>query len=153
MDRRCIKCPARCCTYFAVPIGRPETYEDFEQVRWYLLHRGVAVYVDTEGEWNMLVRNLCRNLKKVPGGKEPGSHFRCKDYGNRPIICREFSPRTCEFTRGSHAVEEFFETAGQLDDYARRMLGDWVFDGERAKVTGKKPPKKPRPKPKSRRET
>lgn len=146
MDRRCAKCSARCCRYFSLPIGQPETYEDFEQVRWYLLHRGIAVYIDTEGDWYMLVRNLCRNLRKVAGESRdrprsqtakvgPVPVFECKDYENRPIICREFSPKSCDFTRGSHAVEEFFDTAADLEAYARRMLGDWVFDKERGKVS------------------
>lgn len=130
MDKRCRKCAGECCRYFALPIGQPETYEDFEEVRWHLMHRGVSVYIDLDGQWNLVLRNLCRMLRKTPDG------WRCKDYENRPTVCRRFSPESCDFTRGGHECEEKFTTAAQLDAYARRMLGDWVFDADRAKMKG-----------------
>lgn len=130
MDKRCKKCLADCCRYFALPIGQPESYEDFEEIRWHLLHRGVSVFIDGDGQWNLVLRNLCRMLRKTAEG------WRCKDYDNRPTVCREFSPDTCNVTRGGQAYEERFTTAGQLDAYARRMLGGWVFDKARAEMKG-----------------
>ncbi|MFB3893462.1 MAG: YkgJ family cysteine cluster protein [Phycisphaerae bacterium] len=122
-----MKCQARCCRYFGVPLGRPETYEDFDEVRWYLLHRGVSVYIDAEGDWGMRVENRCRMLRKTPRG------WRCVAYGRRPLVCRRFAPATCEFTRGFHEVEEHFASAAELEAYASRMLGRQAFeDGRRA---------------------
>ena len=138
MEKQCRKCPAGCCRYFSFPIDRPETYEDFEQIRWYLLHRGISVYIDADGQWNIIIRNLCRMLRKTAGG------WRCKEYASRPPICRGFSPRTCDFTHGGIACEEFFGTGRQLESYAGRMLGEAAFDKARSKMTAKMKKKKRR---------
>ena len=44
----CDYCPAKCCRYFAMPIDEPETHEDFEYVRWYLLHQGATVFTEDD---------------------------------------------------------------------------------------------------------
>ena len=40
----CQYCTAKCCRYFALPIETPESLEDWEFVRWYLLHEGATVF-------------------------------------------------------------------------------------------------------------
>lgn len=118
MHSHCRKCPARCCRYFCFEIDKPDTYEDFENIRWYLTHQNISVHIDNEGDWCILIDNKCRNLIKTPQG------LRCKDYDNRPLICRKFSPANCDFTKGGYELEEDFRTPAQLQAYARRMLGD-----------------------------
>jgi len=135
MEAQCTKCEAKCCRYFCSAIDQPHTYEDFEEVRWYLAHKGISVHVDVEGGWWIMVANRCRMLRKTPVG------WRCKDYENRPLICRHFSPESCDFTLGDLQVDELFETPGELEAYARRMLGERQFDKARAKA---RRPKKPR---------
>ena len=34
----CDYCTAKCCKYFALPIETPEDEEDFDFLRWYLVH-------------------------------------------------------------------------------------------------------------------
>lgn len=143
MHRQCRLCNARCCRYFCLPIDNPCTYDEFEQVRWYLVHGGVSVHVDHDGGWWMLVENRCRWLEDSAQGP------RCVAYDNRPLICRRFSPRTCDFTRGPFAYEHRFETADELEDYARDVLGAAEFAAARRAMTAvRRPRKAKRPKPK-----
>lgn len=127
MTLTCDKCDARCCRYFCFEIDRPDTYEQFENIRWYMLHEKIGIHIDAEGDWCILIDNPCRMLVKTAQG------WRCKDYDNRPLICRKYSPSFCDRTRGGYDHEEIFETAEQLEAYARRMLGDEAFEIARSR--------------------
>jgi Fe-S-cluster containining protein len=122
MDSTCSKCDARCCRYFCFEIDKPDTYEEFENIRWYLLHENISVHIDCEGDWCIMIDSPCRLLVKTPTG------WRCGNYDNRPIICRKYSPDNCDRTKGGYDYEEMFETSDQLEAYARRMLGDHAFE-------------------------
>lgn len=34
----CDYCSAKCCRYFAFPIDRPKKRQDFDYLRWFMLH-------------------------------------------------------------------------------------------------------------------
>lgn len=126
VKKQCTRCGARCCQYFSFEIDKPDTYEQFESIRWYLLHEGISVYIDDEGDWCILIDNLCRMLvKRREGG-------RCKQYDNRPLICRKYSSDRCDYIRGGYDWEEVFRSADELEAYARRMLGEQAFEDARA---------------------
>ena len=57
----CKKCRGLCCRYFGLPIDTPETKGDFDDIRWYLLHKGTEVYV-SDGDWYLNVKNTCKHL-------------------------------------------------------------------------------------------
>src|SRR4051794_4770830 len=42
----CDKCAALCCRYFALPIDNPKSAHDYDNVRWYLMHENVVVFVE-----------------------------------------------------------------------------------------------------------
>jgi len=128
MDRRCRLCNARCCRYFCFPIDNPCTYEEFEQVRWYLTHQAIRVHIDLAGQWWIFIENRCRWLDETPDGP------RCASYENRPLICRRFSPKTCDFTKGPYKCQAEFETADDLEAYARQILGEKEFEAARKKA-------------------
>ena len=44
----CEYCVAKCCRYFALPIDTPETFKDWEFVRWYLLHDHATVFIEDD---------------------------------------------------------------------------------------------------------
>ena len=125
MDEICQKCDARCCRYYSFPIEMPESYEDFDQVRWYLVHENTTVYIDWDGQWYIRIDNRCRWLIDTDQGP------RCERYSDRPLICRAFSPETCETAKGNFECEELFTKPDELDVYARRMLGEHAFDAAR----------------------
>lgn len=75
-----------CCRYVALAIPTPRTKRDFEEIRWYVLHDHVSVYIDWQGDWGIQFETTCRWLS---GG-------RCSHYQLRPHVCREYDPAGCE---------------------------------------------------------
>jgi uncharacterized protein len=54
----CRECEAKCCKYFALQIDTPKRKSDFENIRWYLAHENVSVFVDKR-KWFLNVDNKC----------------------------------------------------------------------------------------------
>ena len=48
----CHDCSAKCCKYFALQIDTPTTPKDHDNIRWYLLHEHIAVWVQ-DGDWRL----------------------------------------------------------------------------------------------------
>jgi Fe-S-cluster containining protein len=111
-ERLCEFCEAKCCRYFALPIDKPSTFEEFDYVRWYLLHEGASVFVE-DGDWFLLVHSPCKEL---------GPDNRCQIYETRPQICREYSTTRCEYD-DLYLFEQYFETPEQVEEYAVATLG------------------------------
>lgn len=102
----CDYCTAKCCRYFALPIDTPESREEMDFVRWYLLHEDVSIFVD-DGTWFLMVHNECRKLRD--------DHL-CGIYHERPQICREYSTDNCEYD-GDGCYDQLFETPEQMWEY------------------------------------
>ncbi len=111
-ERLCEFCDAKCCRYFALPIDKPSTFEEFDYVRWYLLHERASVFVE-DGDWFLLVHTPCKEL---------GPDNRCRIYETRPQICREYSTARCEYD-DLFVFEQYFETPEQVEEYAVATLG------------------------------
>ena len=110
----CKKCDAKCCRYFALQIDTPKHKDDFENIRWYLAHKRVMIYIDKR-KWYLEVGNECRYHTKENG---------CRIYKKRPAICREHNPETCEFIAGDFKHEKSFTTIDEFDDYlGKRFKG------------------------------
>ena len=86
-DVLCDHCTAKCCRYFALPMDEPTTLEDWEFIRWYLLHDAATVFKEDD-TWYLLVHTVCKHLQ---------SDNRCGIYHTRPLICREYSTDNCEY--------------------------------------------------------
>ena len=132
MNDACGECDGRCCRYFCFEIDEPDSYEEFEDIRWYLCHEGVRVHID-EGDWYMCIANPCKMLD---------ADNRCRIYEDRPLLCRKYSPANCDLTSGDYGYEEEFCTPEELEAYARRTLGEEAFvkarDRARRKVARKR---------------
>ncbi len=115
----CDHCTAKCCKYFALPIDKPEAFEDFEYMRWFLLHDKASVFVD-EDTWYILVHTTCKHL--LPNN-------RCGIYETRPQICRDYTTDNCEYN-DDWVYEKYFETAEQVEEYreatAKRKKGESI---------------------------
>jgi uncharacterized protein len=105
----CEHCTAMCCKYIALPIETPETAADFDDVRWYLLHENIAVFVE-DGDWYLLIRSSCRHL--LPD-------HRCGLYATRPNICRKYTTKECDYHSGDYGWEHHFAAPEHLDEYVR----------------------------------
>ena len=110
-DNLCEYCTARCCRYFALPIDTPTNWNDFDHIRWYVMHGDCAIFVD-DGAWYLMVYGDCQFLQ---------SDHRCGIYLQRPQICREYSTDNCEYDNDGH-YDRFFETADQVYEYAEATL-------------------------------
>lgn len=98
--RMCEGC-SKCCEYIALEIDEPIDFEDFENIRWYLLHKNVKVYFtededvevgeDERFKWFLQFQTPCKELN--PDGL-------CQIYEKRPLICQEHSAETCEIRDG-----------------------------------------------------
>jgi len=107
----CEYCTAKCCRYFALPIDTPETFKDYEYVRWYLLHDRATVFKEDD-DWYLLVHTVCEHL-------QPDQ--RCGIYDTRPPICREYSIKNCEY-EDDWTYEFYLETAQQVEEYREAVL-------------------------------
>ena len=105
-DCLCDHCTAKCCKYFALPIDTPESDEEWDYVRWYLLHDRASVFVDEES-WYLLVHTQCKHL--LPDN-------RCGIYETRPQICREYSTDNCEY-EDEWTYDKYLETPEQVAEY------------------------------------
>ena len=110
----CKKCRGLCCRYFGLPIDTPETPGDFDDIRWYLIHKGTEVYV-SDGDWYLNVKNTCKHLR---------ADYSCAIYDTRPRICRQYTTKNCDITSDEYDHEHHFYSAEQLEEYARGFLRD-----------------------------
>lgn len=108
----CAHCQARCCRYFALAIDTPESWKDFESIRWYLLHQRTSLFAE-DGTWYLLIHERCRSLR---------DDNLCDSYENRPQICRDYKTTNCEYE--DHGVyDQYWETPEQIEEYAEAVLG------------------------------
>ena len=109
----CEYCTAKCCRYFALPIETPTDHEDFDFIRWYLLHEGATVFVE-DGGWYLLVYAQCKQL-------QPDN--RCGIYETRPGVCRDYSTNNCEY-EDDWTYDRYFETPQQIDEYIDALFSN-----------------------------
>lgn len=125
----CDQCKGLCCRYFALPIEDPEDWDDFDDIRWYLCHKDVTVFVE-DGDWYLNVKNVCRHLNE--------SSHRCENYPMRPGICRKYHTDDCDLTGDDYGYELHFQDDKQMEEYMRIKFGPKVFDKLEQKPKKKK---------------
>ncbi len=110
-DVLCNHCSAKCCKYFALPIEQPTTRDDWEFIRWFLLHDAATLFREDD-DWYLLVHTQCKHLQ---------ADNRCGIYFTRPQVCREYSTDECEY-EDDWLYEQYLETAEQAAEYAEAIL-------------------------------
>ncbi|RLE38992.1 hypothetical protein DRJ17_02250 [Candidatus Woesearchaeota archaeon] len=83
----CRKCGARCCRYVSYEMDEPENKRDFDDFRWFVMHKNVNIYYDTDGDWVLEFLTPCENLT---------ADLKCKIHENRPMMCRGHDVNECE---------------------------------------------------------
>ena len=121
----CKYCPAKCCRYFALPIDTPESWKEFDYIRWYLLHERATVFVEDDS-WYLLVHTRCRHL---------AADNLCTQYATRPQICRDYTTKNCEY-EDDWVYERYLETPEQVEEYAEAVLGPRKGRGFRSPKPG-----------------
>jgi Fe-S-cluster containining protein len=108
----CDRCAALCCRYFALPIDNPDCRRDFDNIRWYLVHENVVVFVEKK-QWYIGIMNRCKHLQ---------SDNRCEIYETRPQLCRSYSTDNCDYHGGDYNYEHLFTSADDLWTFALDFL-------------------------------
>ena len=106
----CGKCSGLCCRYFALPIETPENRQDYDDIRWYLCHKNITVFVEDD-DWYINIKNKCRHLSE--------QEHKCRIYGNRPHICRKYTTRDCDLTEGEYDYDLHFTNDRQMEEYIK----------------------------------
>ena len=114
----CEKCPALCCRYVATQIDEPTSKTEYDNIRWYLMHRDVCVFVDHEGDWYIEFETRCDNLGDGNG---------CQVYENRPRICRQHGDTgvDCEFHGAEEPHRIRFSDAGTFEAWLDERGSRW----------------------------
>ena len=112
MESKCESCNSKCCRYIVLDIETPEMLSDFENIKWYVSHENVQVFVDCEGFWNLKFITKCKHLTKFN---------RCNIYKTRPEVCREFSPKTCSENNENENILTFDEI-GDVEIYIKDIF-------------------------------
>jgi len=116
-NNQCAKCTGLCCSYFALPIDTPEDKNDYDDIRWFLCHKGISVFVE-DGDWYISIKNKCRHLSQ--------KEHRCRIYERRPRICRQYRHRNCDYVEGEYKYKLHFTSDRQMEEYMKVKFGDKV---------------------------
>ena len=119
----CGKCTGLCCRYFALPIETPEDRQDYDDIRWYLCHEGITVFVE-DGDWYISIKNKCKYLT---------DDYRCTIYNKRPKICRTYTTKVCDFIEGEYDYELYLKDDKQIEEYIKNK-----FDNNKDPIPGLK---------------
>jgi len=109
--KTCDKCNGMCCRYIATSIDEPTTEDEYEYIRWFLLHEKVTVYIDDEDDWYLEFLTPCKML---------GEDNKCQYYEERPNICREYSTENCELYGEGDAFKVKFRTLEEFEAYMKK---------------------------------
>ncbi len=126
---RCEKCTGLCCRYFALPIETPEDREDYDDIRWYLCHENITIFVE-DGDWYLNVKNKCGHLSN--------KDYRCRIYDKRPKICRGYRHKDCDYTSGEYDFELHFTDSMQMEEYIKIKFDNNVKEKPKPKKKSKK---------------
>jgi hypothetical protein len=110
-DLSCATCGARCCRYVATQIDTPDCKRDYDNIRWYLLHRDVYVFIDHDDDWYLEFETDCTELD---------DNHRCVNYDSRPRLCRlhgEDDDGPCEFATDEEPFKIRFANAREFEAY------------------------------------
>lgn len=92
--KTCESCNAACCRYVALEIDTPETLKDFEDIRWYVAHKNIHVYVEEDGTWNLEFITPCEHLRE-DNHCDIHEMFVENPKLRRPAICGDFDTSQC----------------------------------------------------------
>ncbi len=106
----CKDCDGKCCKYITIQIDEPKADIDYEELKWFLCHENIMVYVDHDDDWCVEVKTPCKFQDKETN--------LCTRYENRPKVCQEHELHECE---GNNDYDDYdqqkFETPEDVDAY------------------------------------
>ena len=124
----CKKCNGKCCNYITIQIKPPEEDIDFEELKWFLCHENIIVYIDNDGEWCVEVATKCKNIDK---------NNRCMIYPIRPKVCSDHKTADCEANDFEAFYKRIFTKMEDIDAYKREIQLSKQAQRFRAKDNGR----------------
>ena len=114
----CGECGGSCCKYVAIEIDKPSSKTNYDNIRWYLLHENVNVFVDHDGHWYIEFRTPC--LKQLEDNN-------CRSHAARPKICAGHgnAEGECEFYDSPY--REYFSNEKEFITYLNKRGIEWRF--------------------------
>jgi Fe-S-cluster containining protein len=109
----CSKCNAACCRYITTIITEPKDSEDWDEIKWMLLHKGVMVYIDEDGDWNVETLTNCKHLDEETN--------KCMIYETRPQVCRDHGADECEIVEGEDFADVILRKPEDVDEYVKKI--------------------------------
>ena len=110
--KTCENCDGKCCKYVAMEIDCPDCIEDFENIKWYVAHENVHVYIEEDGTWNIEFITPCKYL---------GKNNKCGIYERRPKICRRYDQSECPFHNDYKELYNF-NSIGEIEKYIKEVF-------------------------------
>jgi Fe-S-cluster containining protein len=126
---QCDKCTGLCCRYFALPIDTPEDKGDYDDIRWFLCHKNITVFVE-DGDWYINIKNKCKHFSVKDN--------RCQIYNKRPRICRQYKHKDCDYVEGKYNYELHFTSAKQMEEYIKIKFDNNITEKQKQKKKRKK---------------
>lgn len=120
IDKSCSSCKGDCCKYVAMELDCPEDIEDFQNIRWYLAHENISVYVEEDGVWNIEFMTPCKYLEK---NNKCCIHedFVKNPEVRRPQICKEFTVEQCPHHNDYEELYRF-NSVEDVDKYIEKVF-------------------------------
>jgi len=110
--KTCKYCNGKCCRYVTTELETPKTERDFEDIKWFVAHKNVEVFIEKDGQWYIEFITPCKNL---------GHDNLCKIYETRPHICRELKHEECEFHNICTEKHRFKEIK-DVEEYMKKFF-------------------------------
>ncbi|MEK7167572.1 MAG: YkgJ family cysteine cluster protein [Patescibacteria group bacterium] len=108
--RNCSGCD-ECCRYVAIELDKPTDQTDRQNIIWFLKHKNVKVYIGFDNKWYLEFSTPCKELDRKGW---------CKDYDNRPQICREYDQKDCTGHSLSSAEKVCFTDSKEFKKYLEK---------------------------------
>jgi len=111
-SKTCDGCEGNCCKYVAIEIDTPKSRKDFEDIKWYVIHKNIQVYVEEDGTWNIEFLTPCEYLD---------GNNQCEIYETRPKICREYDYEECTF-HNEYEEKHTFRTLEDINNFIEKKF-------------------------------
>jgi len=114
----CEVCGGTCCGYLAIEIDKPVSKQDYDHIRWYLLHENVAIFQDHWHKWFIEFRTPC--TKQL-------DDKRCGIYNTRPKICRTHGTEDGDCEHFDSPYQLHFSDVEKYEKYLTKKAINWQF--------------------------
>jgi Fe-S-cluster containining protein len=102
----------------ATGIDTPSCKRDYDNIRWYLMHENVQVFIDKDGEWTLEFITPCAALLH---------DNTCGRYSRHPRVCREYpsAESWCEYEDDDLPYSKLFTCVEDFERYLDGKKIDW----------------------------